>query len=57
MKTAFIAMMLLSSVSTGDTNRGIENGYLAHVITALKRLAEMPNPHPSRNAQHPGGQK
>ena len=47
----------LSRYNTGDTNRGIENGYLAHVMAALKRLAGMPNPNQSRNAQHPGGQK
>jgi type IV secretion system protein VirB1 len=28
----------LSRYNTGDTNRGIDNGYLARVMTALKRL-------------------
>ena len=28
----------LSRYNTGDTNRGIENGYLARVMTSLKRL-------------------
>ena len=47
----------LSRYNTGDTNRGIDNGYLARVMAALKRLAGMPDPNQSRNAQHPGGQK
>jgi type IV secretion system protein VirB1 len=47
----------LSRYNTGDTNRGIENGYLAHVMAALKRLACMSNPNQSRNSEHPGGQK
>ncbi|HEY3706368.1 MAG TPA: transglycosylase SLT domain-containing protein [Terracidiphilus sp.] len=47
----------LSRYNTGDTNRGIENGYLAHVMAVRKRLAGMPNPRQSRNEQNPGGQK
>ncbi len=47
----------LSRYNTGDTNRGIENGYLAHVMAVLKRLADMPNPNLSKIAQHPGGQR
>jgi type IV secretion system protein VirB1 len=47
----------LSRYNTGDTNRGIENGYLAHVMAVLKRLAGKPDPNQSRNGQHPGGQK
>jgi type IV secretion system protein VirB1 len=47
----------LSRYNTGDPNRGIDNGYLAHVMAALKRLAEMPDLSQSRNAQDPGGQK
>jgi type IV secretion system protein VirB1 len=34
----------LSRYNTGDTNRGIENGYLARVTAALRRLEEkLPN--------------
>jgi type IV secretion system protein VirB1 len=47
----------LSRYNTGDANRGIENGYLDHVMAALKCLAVMHNPNQSRNAQRPGGQK
>jgi type IV secretion system protein VirB1 len=47
----------LSRYNTGDANRGIENGYVAHVMAALKSLAGMPDPNQSRNAQHAGGQK
>lgn len=47
----------LSRYNTGDTNRGIDNGYFAHVMTALKRLAGVPGPNQSRRAQHPGGQR
>jgi type IV secretion system protein VirB1 len=47
----------LSRYNTGDTNRGIENGYLAHVMAVRNRLADMPNPNQSRNSRHPGGQK
>ena len=34
----------LSRYNTGDTNKGIDNGYLAHVMAALKRLARVPDP-------------
>lgn len=47
----------LSRYNTGDTNKGIDNGYLDHVMAALKRLASVPDPHQSKNAQRPGGQK
>lgn len=47
----------ISRYNTGDTNRGIDNGYLARVMAALNRLASMPDPDQSRSAQHPGGQK
>jgi type IV secretion system protein VirB1 len=47
----------LSRYNTGDTNRGIENGYLARVITAVKRLTGRPDPNQLRNDQRPGGQK
>jgi type IV secretion system protein VirB1 len=47
----------LSRYNTGDTSRGIDNGYLAHVMAALKRLARVPNLNQSRSAQHPGGQE
>ena len=47
----------LSRYNTGDTNRGIENGYLAHVMAVRKRLADMTNPNQSQNAQHSGGQR
>ncbi len=30
----------LSRYDTGDTNRGIDNGYLAQVMAALKRLKD-----------------
>ena len=30
----------LSRYNTGDTNRGIDNGYVARVMTALKRLTQ-----------------
>jgi hypothetical protein len=46
----------LSRYNTGDTNRGIDNGYLARVMAALKRLSGMRGLSQSRNAQHPGGQ-
>ena len=44
----------LSRYNTGDTNRGIDNGYLFHVMAALKRLAGMPNLKQSNSAQHAG---
>jgi len=47
----------LSRYNTGDTNKGIDNGYLAHVMAAQKRLASVPDPNQSRSVQHPGGQK
>lgn len=47
----------LSRYNTGDTNKGIDNGYLAHVMAALKRLAGLPDPNLSTNFQHQGGRK
>lgn len=47
----------LSRYNTGDTNRGIDNGYLARVTVALKHLSAMPDAHQSRKVQYPGGQK
>jgi type IV secretion system protein VirB1 len=47
----------LSRYNTGETNRGIDNGYLARVMAALNRLSSMPDLNQSRAAQHPGGQK
>ncbi|UWZ85110.1 transglycosylase SLT domain-containing protein [Occallatibacter riparius] len=47
----------LSRFNTGDTNRGIDDGYLARVMAALKQLSHLPNPTRSSRAQHPGGQK
>ena len=47
----------LSRYNTGDTNRGIDNGYLAHVVAALKLIASVPDPNQSRSAQHSGRQK
>lgn len=47
----------LSRYNTGDTNRGIENGYLAHVMAVRKRLGDMRIPNQPKDAQHSGGQK
>jgi type IV secretion system protein VirB1 len=47
----------LSRYNTGDTNRGIDNGYLARVMAALNRLPGVSNPNQSRNAADRGGQK
>lgn len=47
----------LSRYNTGDTNRGIESGYVARVMTAVKRLSGRSDPNQPRNDQHPGGQK
>ena len=47
----------LSRYNTGDTNRGIDNGYLAHVMAALEHLRGLTDPNYPRNTQRPGGQK
>jgi type IV secretion system protein VirB1 len=47
----------LSRYNTGDTNRGIDNGYLARVMAALNRLPGVSDPNKSTNAEHRGGQK
>jgi type IV secretion system protein VirB1 len=47
----------LSRYNTGDTNRGMDNGYLARVMAALKRLSGIRELNQFRNAQHPGGQE
>ncbi len=47
----------LSRYNTGDTNRGIDNGYLARVMAALNRLPGVSDPNQSKNAEHRGGQR
>jgi type IV secretion system protein VirB1 len=47
----------LSRYNTGDTNRGIDNGYLARVIAALNRLSSVSDLSQSRNAAPRGGHK
>lgn len=44
----------LSRYNTGDTNRGIDNGYLARVTAALQRPKERPN-NKTQTAQTKGG--
>jgi type IV secretion system protein VirB1 len=45
----------LSRYNTGDTNRGIDNGYLARVTAALRRLKETTPNDQTRIAQTKGG--
>jgi type IV secretion system protein VirB1 len=45
----------LSRYNTGDTNKGIDNGYLARVIAALRRLREKRPDDRTRIAQTKGG--
>jgi type IV secretion system protein VirB1 len=47
----------ISRYNTGDTNRGIDNGYLARVMAALKHISETPDQNESRSSHPPGGQK
>ena len=47
----------LSRYNTGDTNRGIDNGYLARVVAALNRLSSVSDLSQSRKAAPRGGHK
>jgi type IV secretion system protein VirB1 len=45
----------LSRYNTGDTNRGIDNGYLARVMAALRHFEDQRNRNETRIAQPNGG--